>query len=134
MKFSIKDFFSKCNHIRSFLQIWLHLLKKSLMENFLFCAVVVASSEFHNWHLIFNLFSTNVSFLYPLKTSENLQLSDAFRGSRCKTLVENGRSVFRTQLKLLAIFPKKMLIVGFRLGSKYASELVNQFCKHYKNP
>ena len=36
MKFSIKDFFSKCNQIRSFLQIWSHLLKKSLMENFIF--------------------------------------------------------------------------------------------------
>ena len=31
---SIKDFFSKCDQIRSFLQIWSHLLKKSLMENF----------------------------------------------------------------------------------------------------
>ena len=35
MKFSIKDFFSKCDQIRSFLQIWSHLLKKSLMENFI---------------------------------------------------------------------------------------------------
>ena len=39
MKFSIKDFFSKCDQIRSFLRIWPHLLKKSLMENFIFCAV-----------------------------------------------------------------------------------------------
>ena len=39
MKFSIKDFFSKCDQIRSFLRIWLHLLKKSLMENFNFCTV-----------------------------------------------------------------------------------------------
>ena len=38
MKFSIKDFFSKCDEIRSFLRIWSHL-KKSLMENFIFCAV-----------------------------------------------------------------------------------------------
>ena len=38
-KFSIKDFFSKCDQIRSFLQIWSDLLKKSLMENFTFCAV-----------------------------------------------------------------------------------------------
>ena len=30
MKFSIKDFFSKCNQIRRKLWIWLHLLKKSL--------------------------------------------------------------------------------------------------------
>ena len=39
MNFSIKDFFSKCNQIRRKLRIWLHLLKKSLMENFIFCAV-----------------------------------------------------------------------------------------------
>ena len=39
MKFSIKDFFSKFNQIRRFLRIWLHLLKKSLMENFIFCAI-----------------------------------------------------------------------------------------------
>ena len=39
MKFSIKDFFSKFDQVRSFLRITLHLLKKSLMENFIFCAV-----------------------------------------------------------------------------------------------
>ena len=32
----MKDFFSKCDQIRSFLQIWSHLLKKSLIENFSF--------------------------------------------------------------------------------------------------
>ena len=36
MKFFIKDFFSKCDQIRSFLRIWSHLLKKFLMENFIF--------------------------------------------------------------------------------------------------
>ena len=40
MKFSIKHFFSKCNQIRKKLWIWSHLLKKSLMENFIFYAVV----------------------------------------------------------------------------------------------
>ena len=39
MKFYVKDFFSKCDQIRSFLGIWSHLLKKSLMDNFIFCAV-----------------------------------------------------------------------------------------------
>ena len=38
----IKDFFSKCDQIRSKLRIWSHLLKKSLMENFIFCTV-------YNW-------------------------------------------------------------------------------------
>ena len=41
MKFSIKDFFSKCDQMRRKLQIWSHLLKKSLTENFIFCTVLV---------------------------------------------------------------------------------------------
>ena len=40
MEFSIKDFFSKCDQIPSFLQIWSHLLKKPLMENSFFYAVL----------------------------------------------------------------------------------------------
>ena len=39
MKFSITGFFSKCDQIRRKLQIWSYLLKKSLIENFIFCAV-----------------------------------------------------------------------------------------------
>ena len=39
MKFSIKGFFNKYDQITSFLRIWSDLLKKSLMENFIFCAV-----------------------------------------------------------------------------------------------
>ena len=42
MKFFIKDFFSKCDKIRRKLTIWSHLPKKSLMENFIFCAVLYA--------------------------------------------------------------------------------------------
>ena len=42
MKFSIKDFSGKCDQIRKKLQIWSHLLDKSLIENFIFCAVYTA--------------------------------------------------------------------------------------------
>ena len=42
MKFSIKGFFSKCDQIHNFLMIWSHLLKKSIMENFIFCAVKIS--------------------------------------------------------------------------------------------
>ena len=38
MKFSIKDFFSKCDQSRSFLRIWSHLLKKSLMKTSFLCS------------------------------------------------------------------------------------------------
>ena len=44
MKFSTKDFFSKCEH-RSFLRICSHLPKKSLMENYIFRAVKVEYSQ-----------------------------------------------------------------------------------------
>ena len=36
MKFSIKDFFSKCDQISRNLRIRSHLVKKLLMENFIF--------------------------------------------------------------------------------------------------
>ena len=39
IKFFITDFFSKCDQICSFLRIWSHLLKKSVMEKFIFCLV-----------------------------------------------------------------------------------------------
>ena len=45
LKFSIKDFFSKCDQIGRFLRIWPHLLKKFLMENFIFCAVQVVEKR-----------------------------------------------------------------------------------------
>ena len=38
-KFFIKGFFNKCDQICGFLQICSHLLKKSLMGNFIFSAV-----------------------------------------------------------------------------------------------
>ena len=49
MKFSSKDFWSKCDQIRSFLRIWSHLLQKSLMENFIFYAVSLKSVIFPNF-------------------------------------------------------------------------------------
>ena len=39
VKFSITDFFSKCDQIRSKLRVWSHLLKKSAMQNSIFCTV-----------------------------------------------------------------------------------------------
>ena len=44
MKFSIEDFFRKYDQIRRKLQIWSHLLKKSLMENFAYFAVKILNN------------------------------------------------------------------------------------------
>ena len=48
MKFSIKDFFSKCDQIHWKLRIWSHLLEKSLIENFIFCAVNASQSPVYS--------------------------------------------------------------------------------------
>ena len=48
MKFCTKDFFSKCDQICRKLRIWSHLLKKSLMENFIFCAVTCTLQAMQN--------------------------------------------------------------------------------------
>ena len=39
MKFPTKDLFSKSYQMSRKLRIWSHLMKKSLVENFIFCAV-----------------------------------------------------------------------------------------------
>ena len=54
MKFSIKDFFTKCDQIHRKQWICSYLLKKSLMENFIFCAVLmqkVSSLPFCKYYL-----------------------------------------------------------------------------------
>ena len=48
-KFSITEFFSKCDQICRKLRIWAHLLKKSLMKNFNFCAVKCTVINFQIW-------------------------------------------------------------------------------------
>ena len=41
MKFSMKDFFSKCSQIHRKLWIWSNLLKEFLMGNFISCSVML---------------------------------------------------------------------------------------------
>ena len=44
-------FFSQCDQVRRSLRIWLHLLNKYLMENFIFCSVgfhMISSFQFVN--------------------------------------------------------------------------------------
>ena len=54
--FPIMDFFMKCNQNRTFLQIWSHLRKKSLMENLIF----LTRKRMTCWH-IHNMFG--ISFI-----------------------------------------------------------------------
>ena len=74
MKFSIKDFFSKC--FFSFLRICSHLLKKYLMENFIFCAVSLRTKSSTNY------FWGNILEISLLQVFSNISKVSAFRGTR----------------------------------------------------
>ena len=65
MKFSIIDFFRKCNQICSFL-IWSHFLKKSLMENLIFLQWFARCKLFNrNNFLVSKLYVNFISSTFP---------------------------------------------------------------------
>ena len=68
MMFSVKAFFGKFDQIHRFLRIWSHLLKKSLMENLIFCAVyaliIPIFSRVHPFNT-YAKFSEKLTFLTP---------------------------------------------------------------------
>ena len=67
MKFSIKDFFSKCDQILRKLRIRSHLQKKSLMENFVFCAVYWETLKHHLHAYSLSVYLTVFLIYYTLK-------------------------------------------------------------------
>ena len=69
MKFSIKDIFSKCDQNRRKLWIWSHLLQRSLMENFIFCAVTgLVDGTGPLLNLALSLFAPSLLTLYFQKS------------------------------------------------------------------
>ena len=70
MKFSVKDFFSKCDQIRRFQRIWSPLLKKSFMENFIFLcsATMQLGQQLHHRCLTESLTSTYNPGDFSVKT------------------------------------------------------------------
>ena len=65
MKFSNKDFFSKCDQICRFLRIWSHVLKKSLIENIrlkIFFLLFLSASYLFSNSLIRNCFFENFNY------------------------------------------------------------------------
>ena len=61
MKFFVKDFSGKCDQIRRKLRIWSHLPKKSLMENFIFCAVPQ-----ENYQMVIFIFRQNLESVFKV--------------------------------------------------------------------
>ena len=92
MKFSIKDFFSKCDQIRSFLPIWSHLLNKSLMENFIFlCCEKIDKKRLTKTSKVF------LTFLSVCYDNALLSLSPSLRfSSSCEKMKRNWFSLLYT--------------------------------------
>ena len=84
MKFSIKNFFSKCDQFRRKLWIWSHLLRKSIMENFIFCVVehLWAFASERHWLTNFGQYSYFVA-LKSIKTPSGfLKVSEGIERSQ----------------------------------------------------
>ena len=100
MKFSIKDFFSKCDQTRSFLRIWSHLLKKSLTKLHFFvkcylfrCLIVLRSfsNQFCDYKLearksslIFQAWNLSGFSTISFKGNQSMTFSDSFWASGIK--------------------------------------------------
>ena len=100
MKFSIKDFFSKCDQVHRKLRIWSHLLKRSITENFVFCAVYGVNRWSVIKKRIFRVFQfvcvCCCPYPYPLhKKQPFLQFLFCFVKSVCKTSANDKRSIIR---------------------------------------
>ena len=100
MEFSIKDFFSKYDQIRRKLRIWSHFLKKSLLENFIFCAV---------WQLIILSKIICISAVTLILLSYNAWCPQNSQ-TRVKNLAANAARSCNVYLTILRTLGIKMLL------------------------
>ena len=111
IRFSIKDFFGKCDQIRSFLWIWSHLPKKSLMENFIFCAVhslvmelkAVLLCSIIKLHFHINNENLIGSWGTSIKLRQSLNLNFWFR-NHDQTLISHSICGYLTKLQISHLF------------------------------
>ena len=104
MKFSIKDFFRKCDEIRRKLRIWSHLLKKSLIENFIFC-VVLQWGTLENISRVYSLINAKRVFKHCMIIFILLLQICLISSDLLKRLLSN---FFRTLLNI-----KSLLVVSY---------------------
>ena len=106
MKFSIKDFFSKCDQISSFMQIWSHLPRKSLMESSFFVKCISV-------------------FVLHQRRSHDPRKHPRWR------VLQQSLTVFGSMLSITALCPFWCYILCFRTFSLFSS--VNVFINLHIN-
>ena len=90
MKSSIKNFFSKCEHIRIKLRIYSHLLNKSLTENIFFFAVNVIDLTNESFKFIFKPNCQSLVYFPSINTWHKLVSSLLFRNKFLALSVNNS--------------------------------------------
>ena len=82
MKFSIKHIFSKCNQTGRKLRIWLHFLDKSLVENFILCAVHTFSRDVSrsHWNIYYETFLRlkAINYFWKKKLSVDVRVGSKY--------------------------------------------------------
>ena len=112
MKFFIRDFFSIYEQIWRKLRIWSHLLKKSLMENFIFVQwieiICNASFVFKMKSCVLNKFSSSVE--------QSVSIIDYFaHASLTKFCIANIFRIKRADIKNMKSFSRFMVKYYFPL-------------------
>ena len=138
MKFSVEDFFSKCDQIRSFLRIRAHLLKKSLTENFIFFAVPIyrwyVQIKGKAWQNIFTFADINSKHLIFLTLNVGLIciLLLCILFISILFLLLRFTNCFKTQNA--QHITQQLALVYTNLGRKYFKiyELEYTYCQYFK--
>ena len=111
----IKDFFSKCDQTRRKLGIWSHLLKKSLMLNFIFCAVILFMLHFFSFQsfYFFNVTLLRCRTLLMLNLFHSVLLLLYFHVARFPSytflrFIIRRCTLLRLQLFFIAIYYVKL--------------------------
>ena len=89
MNFSVKNFFSKCEHIRIKLRIYSHLLNKFLTENFIFCVVNIIGFTTESCKFFFKRNCQSHVYFTSINTRHRLVSSLLFRNQFLALAVNN---------------------------------------------
>ena len=79
MNFSVKNLFSKCDHIRIKLRIYSHLLNKSLTEKFIFCVLNIIGFTTEYCKFFFKPNCRSLIYFTSINTWQRLISSLLFR-------------------------------------------------------
>ena len=121
------DFFNKCGQIRRKLWIWSHLLKKSLMENFIFCAVDTVQLVFVAHYYVDNIFIYSVFFWTVFRRRMFVMIFWLLRmRSKCGGDLQVRMIVQVTSQYLKEIHPKNIPCKQWCMGyASFAQDILN---------